>query len=137
LTGDRATPYREGVEVSYLVSAGARIFAGSLVCVSVYGYAVPAADREGYKFIGVALSFSDNSTGVDGALFVRVRRLGVFEFDALGLKQHHVGDLMYVVNDHTFAPIGDEGNGPACHILCGRLVNLVEYNKGWIAICQE
>ena len=34
LTKDRATPYREGIEVEFPVAANAKIFAGSLVCAS-------------------------------------------------------------------------------------------------------
>ena len=81
LTRDRATPYREGIEVEYPVAANMKIYAGSLVCVNAAGYAVPAADTSGYRFAGVALEQVDNS---DGGKNVRVRRAGVFEFDPDG-----------------------------------------------------
>ncbi len=63
LTRDRATPYREGIEVEYPVAANTKIYAGSLVCVNAAGYAVPAADTSGYRFAGVALEQVDNSGG--------------------------------------------------------------------------
>ncbi|MBU4231719.1 MAG: hypothetical protein KKF43_04230, partial [Proteobacteria bacterium] len=80
LTRDRATPYREGIEVEYLVAANTKIYAGSLVCVNAAGYAAPAADTIGYQIAGVALEQVDNSDGSDGGKIVRVRRAGVFEF---------------------------------------------------------
>ena len=55
LTRDRATPYREGIEVEYSVAANTKIYAGSLVCANAAGYAAPAADTSGYRLAGVAL----------------------------------------------------------------------------------
>ena len=82
LTRDRATPYREGIEVEYPVAANTKIYAGSLVCVTAAGYAAPAADTSGYRFAGVAMEQVDNTGGSDGAKVVNLRRAGVFEFDA-------------------------------------------------------
>ena len=95
LTRDRATPYREGIEVEYPVAANTKIYAGSLVCVNAAGYAVPAADTSGYRFAGVALEQMDNIGGSDGGKNVRVRRAGVFEFDATSVSQNMVGTSMY------------------------------------------
>ncbi|MFA5112426.1 MAG: hypothetical protein WC443_13530, partial [Desulfobaccales bacterium] len=67
LTRDRATPYREGIEVEYPVAANTKIYAGSLVCVNAAGFATPAADTIGFRFIGVAMEQVDNSSGSDGA----------------------------------------------------------------------
>jgi len=132
LTRDRATSYREGVELEYPVAAGAKVFAGSLVCVNADGFAVPAADTSGYVFVGVALEQVDNSAGANGAKILRVRREGVFEFDAASITQAMVGDPMYAVDDHTF----DDAAGPTNDIKVGLLVKFASATKGWIDIAR-
>jgi hypothetical protein len=129
LTRDRATPYREGIEIEYPVAANTKIYAGSLVCISAAGYAVPAADTSGYRFAGVALEQVDNS---DGGKHVRVRRAGVFEFDAVSISQDMVGAAMYAADDHTF----DDAAGPTNDIRVGLLVKYVSATKGWIDIAR-
>ncbi len=129
LTRDRATPYREGIEIEYPVAANTKIYAGSLVCISAAGYAVPAADTSGYRFAGVALEQVDNS---DGSKNVRVRRAGVFEFDAVSISQDMVGAAMYAADDHTF----DDAAGPTNDIKVGLLVKYVSATKGWIDIAR-
>jgi hypothetical protein len=129
LTRDRATPYREGIEVEYPVAANTKIYAGSLVCVNAAGYAVPAADTSGYRFAGVALEQMDNS---DGGKNVRLRRAGVFEFDAVSISQDLVGAAMYAADDHTF----DDAAGPTNDIKVGLLVKYVSATKGWIDIAR-
>jgi hypothetical protein len=132
LTRDRATPYREGIEVEYLVAANTKIYAGSLVCVNTAGYAAPAADTSGYKIAGVALEQVDNSGGSNGGKNVRVRRAGVFEFDAVSITQNMVGTSMYATDDHTF----DDAAGPVNDIKVGLLVKYVSATKGWIDIAR-
>lgn len=130
LTKDRATPYRDGIEIEFPVAANGKIYAGSLVCANTSGYAEPAADTAGFKFLGVALEQVDNTAGANGAKKVRLRRTGVFEFDAASITQAMVGSSMYVVDDHTF----DDAAGPANDILVGILVKYVSDTKGWIDI---
>ncbi len=132
LTRDRATPYREGIEVEYLVAANTKIFAGSLVCVNATGYAVPAADTSGYQFAGVAMEQVDNSGGSDGGASLRLRRAGVFEFDAASITQAMVGTEMEATDDHTF----DDAAGTTNHVKVGRLVKYVSATKGWIDIAR-
>ena len=132
LTRDRATPYREGIEVEYSVAANAKIFAGSLVCVNAAGYAVPAADTSGFQFAGVAMEQVDNTGGGDGAQIVRLRRAGVFEFDAVSISQAMVGTEMEVSDDHTV----DDTAGTTNHVKVGQLVKYVSATKGWIDITR-
>jgi hypothetical protein len=132
LTRDRATPYREGIEVEYSVAANTKIYAGSLVCINTAGYAVPAADTSGYRFAGVAMEQVDNSTGGNGSLTVNLRRAGVFEFDAVSITQAMVGTDMFATDDHTF----DDAAGPANDIKVGRLAKYVSATKGWIDIAR-
>jgi hypothetical protein len=132
LTQDRATSYREGIEVEFPVAAATKIYAGSMVCTNAGGYAVPAADTSGFRFVGVALEQVDNSAGADGAKKVRLRRTGVFDFDAAALTQARVGDPVYAVNDHTFA----DTNGVTNHIKVGTLATFVSATAGWIDIAR-
>jgi len=132
LTRDRATSYREGIEVEFPVAAATKIYAGSMVCVNAAGYAAPAADTSGYRFVGVALEQVDNSSGANGAAVVRLRRAGVFEFDAASLTQAKVGNAMYAVDDQTFA----DAAGATNDIKVGILVKYVAATKGWIDIAR-
>ncbi len=132
LTRDRATPYREGIEVEYPVAANTKIYAGSLVCVNAAGYAVPAADTSGVRFAGVATEEADNRGGGDGGQQVRLRRAGVFEFDAVSISQNMVGVAMYATDDHSF----DDAAGPTNDIKVGLLVKYVSATKGWIDIAR-
>lgn len=126
LTRDRATSYREGIEIEYPVAA-VKIYAGSMVCLNAAGYAAPAADTVNFKFAGVALEQVDNSLGSPGDKIIRVRRPGVFEFKASNIAQSDVGKQMYVVNDETF-DVANPGQG----ILCGVLAKFVSATRGWL-----
>jgi predicted RecA/RadA family phage recombinase len=132
LTKDRATPYREGIEIEFPVAANSKIYSGSLVCANTSGYAVPAADTAGLKFLGVALEQVDNTGGANGAKIVRLRRTGVFEFDAISVTQAMVGTAMYVKDDHTV----DDAAGATNDIKVGELVKYVADTKGWIDISR-
>jgi hypothetical protein len=132
LTQDRATPYRDGIEVEFPVAAATKIYAGSMVCTNAAGFAVPAADTSGYRFVGVALEYKDNTAGANGAIVLRLRRMGVFDFDAVGLTQAMVGDAMYATDDHTFANTAGTTN----HIKVGALVKYVSATIGWIDIIR-
>jgi hypothetical protein len=130
LTKDRATPYRDGIEIEFPVAANTKIYAGSLVCGNTSGYAVPAADTAGLKLLGVSLEQEDNTGGANGAKTVRLRRTGNFLFDAASITQAMVGTAMYVVDDHTI----DDASGPANDVRVGILVKYVSDTKGWIDI---
>jgi len=130
-TKDRATPYREGVELDYPVATGVKIYAGTLVCLNAAGFAAPGADTVNFKFAGVSLQQVDNLLGGNGDKTVRVRRSGAFEFLATSISQADVGKMMYMVDDQTF----DESN-PGQGILCGVLVKYISATKGWLDIAS-
>jgi predicted RecA/RadA family phage recombinase len=132
LTQDRATPYREGIEIEFPVAASAKIYAGSLVCANAQGFAVPATDTAGLKFLGVALEQVNNTGGANGAKSLRLRRTGVFEFNAASITQAMVGDPMYVKDDNTF----DDAAGCTNDIRVGVLMKYVTDTKGWIDISR-
>ncbi len=129
LNADRQTTYRDGVELEFPVKGGSRIFAGGLVAVDSTGYAVPAGNVAGHKVMGVAMEQADNRSGGDGAMQVRVRLAGVFEFEAVSIAPAQVGAEMFVVDDQTF---DDENSGQG--VKCGRLVKYVSATRGWIKI---
>ena len=128
-TVDRNTTYREGLELEFPVKVATRIYGGSMVAVDSTGYAVPAGNTVGHKLVGIALEQADNRTGADGAIYIRVRTAGVFEFGASSISQAKVGEEMYVVDDQTFDDV-DPGQG----IKCGKLTKYVSTTKGWIKI---
>ena len=132
LTKDRATPYREGVELDFPVAANSKIYSGSLVCADTNGYAVPGSDTPGLKFLGVALEQVDNIGGANVAKIVRLRRTGVFEFDAASISQTMLGSTMYVKDDHTM----DDAAGCTYDIRVGILVKLVSDTRGWVDISR-
>ncbi|MFH1091207.1 MAG: hypothetical protein V1742_06525 [Pseudomonadota bacterium] len=128
LTADREIVYREGLDIEYPMAA-VKIYAGAMVCANADGYAAPAANTVNFKFVGVALEWKDNSLGSPGAKKIKVRRDGIFQFDASSILQASVGADMYVVDDHTFDE-SDPGQG----IKCGKLVAVDSGTLGWIAI---
>jgi hypothetical protein len=128
-TADRKTTYREGLELEFPVKAVTRIYGGSLVAVDSTGYAMPAGNTVGHKLVGIALEQADNRTGANGAVSIRVRTAGVFEFGATSISQANVGADMYVVDDQTFDDV-DPGQG----IKCGKLAKYISTTKGWIKI---
>jgi len=130
LTKDRATPYREGVELDFPVAANCKIYSGSLVCGDTNGYAVPGADSPGLKFLGVAVEQVDNTGGANGAKIVRLRRTGVFEFDASSITQAMIGASMYIKDDHTM----DDAAGCTYDVRVGILVKFVSESRGWVDI---
>jgi hypothetical protein len=130
LTKDRATPYRDGIELDFPVAANTKIYAGSLVCANSTGYALPASDTAGLKFIGVALEQADNTGGANGAITIRLRRSGAFQFDAASISQAMVGTAMYIVDDHTM----DDASGATNDIRIGLLVKYVSDTQGWVDI---
>jgi hypothetical protein len=132
LTRDRATAYREGIEVEFPVAAATKIYAGSLVCLNGDGFGVPAADASGFRFVGVAMEQQDNGSGANGEKVVRVRRTGVFEFDAASITQAMAGDAMYALDDHSF----DDAAGATNDVKVGVLVKYVSATKGWIDIAR-
>ncbi len=126
---DRNTTYREGLELEFPVKAATKIYGGSMVAVDSSGYAVPAGNTAGHKLVGIALEQANNSPGANGAIYVRVRTAGVFEFGATSISQANVGADMYVVDDQTFDD-ADPGQG----IKCGKLAKYISTTKGWIKI---
>ena len=130
VTRDRATSYREGVEVEFPVATGAKIYAGTMFVINAAGYAISGDNViAGCKFGGVALEQVDNTNGQNGDLVVRGRQLGVFDFKATSIAQANLKSDMYIVDAETFDE-SDPGHG----VKCGKLVKYVSATRGWLQI---
>jgi len=128
LNSDRRTPYREGTELEFKVAGGARIYAGSLVCVNAAGYAVPGADTAGFKFVGVARESVDNAGGANGDKTVVVRRKGVFRFAGAGLAITDIGASVNVSDDQTTA------KSTSNNVACGKIAEYISATEAGIDI---
>jgi hypothetical protein len=131
LTSDRNTEYSLGDLLSIPVAASTRIFAGSLVCINADGYALPAADTSGLKFMGVATAQADNRNGSGGDLSVVVRRRGRYRFAYAGtLVQSGLGASVYAADDQTV----DAANGVTNDVLVGSIAKVVSSGECWVDV---
>jgi hypothetical protein len=132
LAEDRITETKFQALKSYPVAGSTKIYAGSIVAINSSGYAVPASDSAGLKVVGVAASQADNSTGSNGDKSVKVDAPIIARFDATSITQAMVGQVMYVVDDHTF----DDSPGTN-GVKAGRLVEFISTTEGWIEIAPS
>lgn len=128
LSADRATQYTVGDLASVPVGSSQIIYKGALVCVNTLGYAMPCADKSGWRFVGVAYNRADNQDGDSADISVTVYRRGTFLFNASSIGQEDVGAAMYVKSDNTF------DDSSSNYVVCGRLAQYVSATSGWISI---
>lgn len=107
-TQERDTQRRDGNQAAYPVAAAARIYAGTIVCISTAtNHATRGAVATTLKAVGVADITVDNTAGANGALSVPVRRDGWFPFanSAAGdlIVLGDVGSDCFIVDDQTVA----------------------------------
>ena len=89
------------VDILIPVAAGAVIHETRMVAIREDGYAVEASKAENLKVAGAAVSYADNTSGADGAQFVKVRR-AAFVFDNDGsIKNTDMLKDAYVVDAQT------------------------------------
>ena len=126
LTADRNTPSRSGDLVVLTVSGNdaTTIYAGSLVCMTDSGQAVPGGHEDAIAAVGRAEQRVDNPE--DGELTVTVRR-GIFQFAAPGMTAANIGQLAFVVDDQTIG-----GYGPG-RVMAGRIVDL-DSAGAWVEV---
>jgi hypothetical protein len=130
LTKDRSTTRKIGGQAAYPVAAGAKIYAGAMVCLNADGYAVPAADAAGLKFVGISRQYVDNSGGADGAQTVLVWREGVFDLAASGMTAADVGKPVFAADDQTVALSTTNGVG------VGIITEVESATKVWVDIAE-
>jgi len=132
LSANKDVPRMDGVIQDVPVEDNVHIYKGAQVCANISGFAVPAADTNGYRYAGIAFEECDNTaTGhSQGGKSVRVYKDGRFKLTATSITQAMVGQMMYVVDDATV----DETSSN--YICAGRLVGYVSSTVGWIDISQ-
>jgi len=132
LTKDRNTVRKDGDYAAYPVKAGAKVYAGGIVCIDADGYALPGSDTAGLKFVGISRGYADNSGGADGALDVEVWRRGCFGLAASGIARANVGDGVYVVDDQTVGLAAATAND----VPCGRISEFVSSTSVFVDIAR-
>lgn len=102
LTKERNTRSRgeKARKVVVPMAAATKIWMGAGVCITAAGYAVPASDTAGLITWGRAEQTIDNSAGAAGDLYIEVAK-GVFAWNASGLAQANIGDVVTWVDDNT------------------------------------
>jgi hypothetical protein len=103
LTANYDAERKDGILVAYKVAAEAVIYKGAMVCLNARGYAVPAADAPGLKFVGFAYERGDNAGGSDGDIMVRVWKDGSFRVAMSSPASEDLGADAYVVDDNAVA----------------------------------
>jgi hypothetical protein len=102
LTAARNTAMANGNQIVVGVYTNVKIYAGGMLAVNSSGYAVEAANASGYKVIGRADQSVDNTLGASGALNVQGRSGSFYwDGDASSLTKAAIGQVAYVVDDHT------------------------------------
>jgi hypothetical protein len=130
LTTDKKSEYKDGVEGSYSVNGGSKIFAGALVAFDTSGDIIPGADTAGLVFAGVSLEYKDNSGGADGDLSVLVRRKGVYRMKGASFTKATVGNKVFLVDDQTVALAAGATND----VWCGVIAEYISATEAYINI---
>ena len=131
LTASRLTPHRTPGARNLPLAAGAKVFQGSIVALSVAtGYATKGAVATTLRGAGVAEATVDNTSGADGALSVSTR-IGVWQFQnsAAGdqITRADIGNSCYIVDDQTVA----KTNGGGTRSVAGVIYD-VDANGVWV-----
>ena len=130
-TAPRNTRRREGLYARYPIAGGVKIYQGTLVCLNASGYAVPADDAVGYKFVGVATETIDNTSGSDGDTHIKVVRKGTFAFSKVSPSLTDIGNPFYVKDDSTVRDAADATND----VLVGVCVDIdASTGEVWVEI---
>lgn len=119
LASARNTRERLALDFSYPMAAAAVVFAGSMVTLTTTGYA-RNGKQGGTRVVGVAQQNVDNTSGVDGAKSVSVKR-GCHQFLNLVadlVTPADIGNDCYLVDDETVA----RTNGGATRVTAGKIV---------------
>lgn len=103
LTTNYDAERKDGILVQYKVAARTVIYKGAMVCLNADGYAVPAEDKAGLKFVGFAYDRGENPQGNDGDEFLRVWKDGSFRVEMVSPQLSDLGATAFVVDDNTVA----------------------------------
>ena len=129
LTKDRNTTRKATGQIAvHPVAENVKIFAGSQVCLDATGYAVPASDTEGLKFIGVSRIYVDNTGGANGDASIEVWRDGIFDYATADMGIDDVGKPVFIADDQTVALTSTNNVG------CGIISEVESATKVWVDI---
>ncbi|UCH77312.1 MAG: hypothetical protein JSU81_06105 [Candidatus Coatesbacteria bacterium] len=103
LTANYDAQRKDGILVAYRVAARTAIYKGAMVALNEAGYAVPAGDERGLKFVGFAYERGDNASGGAGDVSVRVWKDGSFRVRMAAPRLADLGSAAYAVDDNTVA----------------------------------
>lgn len=129
-TTPRDTPLVTTGSVARDVAAATRILAGTIVCLSAAGYAVPGTTATTLVADGRAEDTVDNLTGAAGDQKVLVRK-GTFRFansastDLIGRTE--IGKTVYLVDNQTVA----KTDGGGTRSVAGKVFN-VDAQGVWV-----
>lgn len=87
--------------LSAKVKGSTTIYKGAMVAIDSSGYAVPAANTAGHKFIGIALEKIDNSAGANGEKEIRVNAKDRFIIILASAAITDIGLDVFVADDNT------------------------------------
>lgn len=105
-TNERNTPRRYPDDLSFGVLGGQKVLAGTVVVLTAAGFARGGLTAADVATVGIAQETVDNTTGVDGAVAVPIRR-GVHQLAnsaaADAITNADYGKPCYVVDNQTVA----------------------------------
>ncbi len=107
------------------VLAAAKIFEGAAVSLEATGFARPLAITD--VFLGFAESKADNTSGLDGAINVRLLTRGRVKLAVAALAITDVGADVYATDDGTFTLV------VATNLKVGRCVRFIATGIGIVA----
>lgn len=104
------------------VAASTHIYQGTIVCLNLSGYLVPASADPSLTVVGVAQEEADNSAGAAGALECPVER-GAFYLTnsatTAAVSEADIGRIVFAVDDLTISRTNVAGTYPACGKVVG------------------
>ena len=104
------------------VAASTHIYQGTIVCLNLSGYLVPASADPSLTVVGVAQEEADNSAGAAGALECPVERGSFYltnSSSTAAVSEADIGRIVYAADDLTVSRINVAGTYPACGKVVG------------------
>jgi len=125
LSANRNTVQRDGEIATHDVAASTTIYQGGAVAINSSGYAAPAANTSGFRFVGMARAKVDNSSGSNGDKTVDVDRAEVLKWASSGLSQSDEGSQVWFSDDQTVSTT--QG-----YCYAGRIVEVISATECWV-----
>ena len=119
-----------GVEVGFLVKAGALIYGGALTATDPTGYLVRGSDSAGLIFQGVSMDHYNNSSGQNGDLIAALLRRGLVKSAIAAVTIADIGKNVFIVDDNTVALTANVTN----KIFCGIIAGIIDSTTVWVDI---